>query len=59
MKFIIFLLLLIPFFGISRSVGTKVFKQDMAVHHTKKQGFKIIEEIFEEHSHAVAEHDGV
>ena len=48
MKFIIFLLLLIPFFGISRSVGTKVFKQDMAVHHTKKQGFKIIEEIFEE-----------
>ena len=39
MRFIIFLLLFIPFVGIAQNVGNEVFKQDIAIHHTKEQGF--------------------
>lgn len=39
MKLLLFLLLIVPLSMFGQSVGTDVFKQDVVVHHTKKQGF--------------------
>ena len=39
MKIVLYLLLFVPFSVFAQKVGTNVFKQDIVVHHTKKQGF--------------------